>query len=73
MNTYERRNKIIDLVNESGSVLVADLSSAFEVSEVTVRSDLSLLAQKGCLAVSMGAHQNGKRRRLRSMKSRRMR
>ena len=50
MNTYERRNKIIDLVNESGSVLVADLSSAFEVSEVTVRSDLSLLAQKGLLS-----------------------
>lgn len=50
MNTYERRNKIIDLVNENGSVLVADLSSAFEVSEVTIRSDLSLLEQKGALS-----------------------
>ncbi|RZK76394.1 MAG: DeoR family transcriptional regulator, partial [Pedobacter sp.] len=41
---------MIELVNENGSVLVADLSSAFEVSEVTIRSDLSLLEQKGALS-----------------------
>jgi len=50
MNTYERRHKIIELVNENGSVLVTDLSSTFEVSEVTIRSDLSLLEQKGALS-----------------------
>ncbi|MFU2314467.1 DeoR/GlpR family DNA-binding transcription regulator [Rahnella sp. PCH160] len=49
MNTYDRRNKIIDLVNKNGSVMVADLSSAFDVSEVTIRSDLGLLEQKGDL------------------------
>lgn len=49
MNSYERRHKIIDLVNENGSVLVSDVSSAFEVSEVTIRADLRLLEQKGLL------------------------
>lgn len=49
MNTYDRRNKIIDLVNQNGSVMVADLSSSFDVSEVTIRSDLGLLEQKGAL------------------------
>lgn len=49
MNAYDRRNKIIDLVNQNGSVMVADLSSSFDVSEVTIRSDLGLLEQKGAL------------------------
>lgn len=47
MNTYDRRNKIIELVNQNGSVQVADLSNSFAVSEVTIRSDLGLLEQKG--------------------------
>ncbi|PKE32910.1 transcriptional regulator [Rahnella sp. AA] len=50
MNTYDRRNKIIGLVNENGSVLVSELSSSFGVSEVTIRSDLGLLEQKGALS-----------------------
>lgn len=49
MNSYERRHKIIDMVNEYGSVLVSNLSSSFEVSEVTIRADLRLLEQKGLL------------------------
>lgn len=49
MNTYDRRNKIIDLVNQNGTVMVAELSSSFDVSEVTIRSDLGLLEQKGAL------------------------
>lgn len=49
MNTYDRRNKIIDLVNQNGTVMVAELSSSFGVSEVTIRADLRLLEQKGVL------------------------
>jgi len=49
MNSYERRHKIIDLVNENGSVLVSDVSNAFGVSEVTIRADLRLLEQKGLM------------------------
>jgi len=49
MNSYDRRNKIIDAVNENGSVLVSELSSSFEVSEVTIRADLRLLEEKGLL------------------------
>ncbi|MFS7249646.1 DeoR/GlpR family DNA-binding transcription regulator [Rahnella rivi] len=47
MNTYDRRNKIVELVNQKGTVQVAELSNAFGVSEVTVRADLTLLGQKG--------------------------
>lgn len=47
MNSFERRNKIVDLVNTQGSVLVLDLSNAFGISEVTVRADLRLLEEKG--------------------------
>lgn len=50
MNTYDRRNKIINLVNENGSVLVSELSNSFGVSEVTIRSDLGLLEQKRALS-----------------------
>ena len=50
MNTYERRNKIIELVNQQGSVVVTELSGLFDVSEVTIRSDLGLLEQKGALS-----------------------
>ncbi|MDU6410238.1 MAG: DeoR/GlpR family DNA-binding transcription regulator [Yersiniaceae bacterium] len=47
MNSYERRHKIVDLVNQQGTVLVAELSDAFDVSEVTIRSDLRLLEERG--------------------------
>ncbi|KNC12198.1 galactitol utilization operon repressor [Klebsiella sp. RIT-PI-d] len=47
MNSFERRNKIVDLVNSQGSVLVLDLSNAFGISEVTIRADLRLLEDKG--------------------------
>ncbi|MFZ4832424.1 DeoR/GlpR family DNA-binding transcription regulator [Rouxiella sp. Mn2063] len=49
MNSYERRQKIVEMANEQGSVLVSDLSSFFEVSEVTIRADLRLMEQKGLL------------------------
>ena len=47
MNSFERRNKIVDLVNAQGSVLVIDLSNSFGISEVTIRADLRLLEEKG--------------------------
>lgn len=40
MNSFERRNKIVDLINTQGSVLVMDLSNTFGISEVTIRADL---------------------------------
>lgn len=49
MNSFERRNKIVDLVNTQGSVLVLDLSNLFGISEVTIRADLRLLEEKGLL------------------------
>jgi DeoR family galactitol utilization operon repressor len=47
MNSFERRNKIVDLVNAQGSVMVLDLSNLFDISEVTIRTDLRLLEEKG--------------------------
>lgn len=49
MNSFERRNKIVDMVNTQGSVLVLDLSNLFGISEVTIRADLRLLEKKGLL------------------------
>lgn len=49
MNTFERRNQIVDLVNKQGSILVTDLSDTFGISEVTIRADLRLLEEKGLL------------------------
>ncbi|MER4731973.1 DeoR/GlpR transcriptional regulator, partial [Klebsiella pneumoniae] len=49
MNSFERRNKIVDMVNTQGSVLVLDLSNLFGISEVTIRADLRLLEAKGLL------------------------
>lgn len=47
MNSFERRNKIVDMVNAQGSVMVLDLSNLFGISEVTIRTDLRLLEEKG--------------------------
>lgn len=48
MNSFERRNKIVEMVNMQGSVLVLDLSNLFGISEVTIRADLRLLEEKAC-------------------------
>jgi DeoR/GlpR family transcriptional regulator of sugar metabolism len=47
MLAQQRRARIVDLVRESGAVKVADLVSEFEVSDMTVRRDLDLLAGQG--------------------------
>jgi len=49
MNTFERRSKIVDIVNADGSVLSSDISAKLGVSEVTIRADLRLLEQRGQL------------------------
>jgi len=49
INTVQRREKIIELVCDSGSVSVSKLSRLFSVSTVTIRNDLSHLEDKGCL------------------------
>ena len=42
----ERLQRIVDMVNERGSVRVTDLSRLLDVSEVTVRRDLELLSRE---------------------------
>lgn len=66
MNTYtagaptramlapERRTRIAELVRQNDSVRILDLCEMFEVSEVTIRSDLELLAKQGVLIRSRG-------------------
>lgn len=50
MNASERRQKIIEQLNRTGTILVNDLSEQFTVSEVTIRTDLRLLENKGLLS-----------------------
>ena len=52
--TIERRLKILELVNLNGKVSVNELSKRFDVSEVTIRNDLSHLEKKGFLIKSRG-------------------
>jgi len=50
----ERHNEILRLVAEAGRVSVSDLSRRFGVSEVTIRSDLQLLAAQKLLVRTHG-------------------
>ncbi len=49
MKTEQRRSQIIGLLEQKGSVLVDELSQQFEVSQVTIRKDLSELEGRGLL------------------------
>ena len=49
MLARERQNKIVEMVNANGSVLVKELSEMFEVTEDSIRKDLSLLEKKELL------------------------
>lgn len=49
MKTEDRRRKIIELLEQRGSVLVEDLASEFQVSQVTIRKDLTELEGRGLL------------------------
>ena len=47
MLTQDRKNKILELIGESGSVSVAELTQKLGASEATIRRDLSALANLG--------------------------
>ena len=46
----ERKEKILDMLNRDGKVKVNELSRLFDVSEVTIRLDLSDLEENGLLS-----------------------
>ena len=52
--TEERRNAILDQLRKQGRVRVSELSRRFDISEVTIRSDLKELHQRGLLNRSHG-------------------
>lgn len=49
MNAEERKQKILELLNTDGGVRVTVLSKLFNISEVTIRSDLADMEYKGLL------------------------
>jgi DeoR family transcriptional regulator of aga operon len=53
-STIERRKSILNQINETGQVLVQELSRQFEVSEVTIRNDLKQLEKKDMLIRARG-------------------
>ncbi|MCC6330122.1 MAG: DeoR/GlpR transcriptional regulator, partial [Acidobacteria bacterium] len=54
MLTEERRGAIVGIVQEKGKVKVKELSKQFKTSEVTIRSDLKELHQRGMVFKSHG-------------------
>lgn len=54
MFAEERQNQIVALVNKHGSVRVKELSERFEVTEDSIRKDLTLLEKKGFLRKTYG-------------------
>ena len=52
--TEERRDEILNLLRESGSLSVLDLSERFRVSGTTIRTDLTALKEKGLLRRTHG-------------------
>ena len=53
-NTQQRRDAIVEWVNHRGHAQVDVLASEFGTSEVTIRKDLSMLAQQGMLVRQFG-------------------
>ena len=49
MNISERKEKILELLSEKGEVKVSELSELFNTSNITIRSDLADLEDKGLL------------------------
>jgi DeoR family transcriptional regulator of aga operon len=52
--TDERRRQIRSIVDEKGSVSVEELAQLFNISSVSIRSDLKLLDEQGALVRSRG-------------------
>ncbi len=51
---HERQQQILDLLKQSGRVVVTDLSQRFTISEVTIRADLQTLAEQNLLIRTHG-------------------
>ena len=51
MLAVERRNKIEQIINKDGSVLVVELAKLFDVTTETIRADLEKLENKVYLSV----------------------
>ena len=54
MNALERRHEIVQSTLDEGRVLVERLSAKYEVSEVTIRTDLNILDKKGLIVRARG-------------------
>lgn len=54
MLVEERRRRIRELVGERGRITVAELVAMFDISQVTVRSDLNALAEIGAVVRTRG-------------------
>jgi DeoR/GlpR family transcriptional regulator of sugar metabolism len=54
VDSAQRRQRILGLVNERGDTLVSELKELLGVSEVTVRSDLAALASRGLVVRTHG-------------------
>ena len=50
MDVFERKQKILEILQRDGRVKVTDLSALFEISEVSIRMDLADLEAKGMLS-----------------------
>ncbi len=50
MDIFERRQKILEILHQSGKVRVNELSALFDISDVTIRMDLADLEAKGLLS-----------------------
>lgn len=49
MLAEERKNRIVDLINERGAISAAELMNEFDASEATIRRDLTELNNKGLI------------------------
>lgn len=49
MNTYERQQRILQLLQENGSIKVVELAAQLDVSEGTIRNDLNALEEQNLL------------------------
>ncbi|WP_417455666.1 transcriptional repressor AgaR [Kordiimonas sp.] len=54
MNTIERRHDIVQVALKEGKVQVPDLALKYGVSDVTIRTDLNILDEKGLLVRARG-------------------
>lgn len=72
MLAAERRERIVELVDQRSSVSIADLKSHFGISAVTARSDLSVLEEQGRLRKMYGGAVSNKLSKHVSMPKERM-